>query len=115
MRRAPGWLELVRERIEAEFARSWTLGDYARQASVHPVELASQFRRHYHSSVGEHIRTVRVRHAMERLAHTREPLADIAIESGFSDQSHLTRVFKRHTGVTPARFRSRAKQTVTAN
>ena len=33
-------------------------------------------------------------------------LADAAVASGFADQSHLTRHFKRVTGVTPRQFRS---------
>lgn len=101
----PGWLEAVRARIETDFVESQTLRDYARDAGVHPMELATSYRRHYQTSVGEHIRALRVRRAMEALSRTRKTIADIAVESGFSDQSHLTRVFKRHTGSTPARFR----------
>ncbi len=106
--RAPKWLETVRERIEADYALSWTLRDYARDVAVHPIELATLFRRHYQCSVGEHIRALRVRHAMRQLSQSHKSIADIALESGFSDQSHLTRVFKKQTGMTPAKYR-RAK------
>src|SRR5438094_198063 len=37
------------------------------------------------------------------------PLADIATEAGFADQSHFTRVFKRHVGATPARYREQTR------
>ena len=104
----PLWLESIRARIEAEFAQSWTLRDYARDAGVHPVELATRFRRHYRSSVGEYIRAHRVRCAMTALARTEAPIGEIALEAGFSDQSHLTRVFKKQTGVTPRQFRDRS-------
>jgi len=40
------------------------------------------------------IRALRMRHAMRELARTAKPIADIALEAGFSDQSHLTRAFK---------------------
>jgi AraC family transcriptional regulator len=36
----------------------------------------------------------------------RQPLAFLAVEAGFCDQSHFTRAFKRQFGVTPARFRA---------
>ena len=104
-RAVPRWLDAVRARIETDFTESQTLRDYAREAGVHPMELAACYRRHYQTSVGEHIRALRVRRAMEALSSTRKPIAEIAVESGFSDQSHLTRVFKRHTGTTPAKFR----------
>jgi AraC-like DNA-binding protein len=34
---------------------------------------------------------------------------DIALEAGFSDQSHLTRVFRALTGMTPATYRQRRR------
>lgn len=102
----PAWLEHVRERIDAEYARPKTLRDYARAASVHPVHLAQSFRAYYRASVGEHIRALRVRRAMRELAETQKPIADIAIDAGFADQSHLNRVFKRHTGRTPRQYRA---------
>jgi len=40
------------------------------------------------------------------LRQTREPLALIAQETGFADQSHLTSIFRREMGVTPGRFRA---------
>lgn len=103
----PPWLLRVREQIEAEFAQSQSLRDYARQAGVHPVRLAESYRRYYRSSVGEHIRSLRLRHAMEALRERRTPIARIAQDAGFSDQSHLSRALKRHTGLTPSQFRDR--------
>jgi AraC family transcriptional regulator len=40
------------------------------------------------------------------MRRTGQPLASIALEVGFTDQSHLTQVFRRTTGVTPGQFRS---------
>ena len=42
-----------------------------------------------------------------RLLDTERPVADIALETGFTDQSHLTRVFRRSLRETPAAFRRR--------
>jgi AraC family transcriptional regulator len=40
-----------------------------------------------------------------RLVETRQPLVDLALESGFESQATFTRAFTRHTGVSPARYR----------
>ena len=47
---------------------------------------------------------LRLEHAGELIRRGR-PLVDAALETGFSDQSHLTRLFKTHYGVTPGEFR----------
>ena len=41
-----------------------------------------------------------------RMRRTNQPLALIAQEAGFADQSHLTSILRRETGVTPGRFRA---------
>jgi AraC-like DNA-binding protein len=43
--------------------------------------------------------------AQELLIRSREPLAQIALRCGLSDQSHFTRVFRRLVGVTPGAWR----------
>jgi AraC family transcriptional regulator len=57
-------------------------------------------------SVGDYVRRLRLEWAANELATSELPLADVAIGAGFVDQSHFTRAFKRHTGVTPGRFRA---------
>ncbi len=106
--RPPSWLEQVRKRIESDFAKAISLRDYARDAGVHPVHLASSFRRFYRTSVGEHVRALRLRHAMKDLSTTQETIARVALDNGYSDQSHLSRTLKRHTGLTPTQFRATA-------
>jgi AraC family transcriptional regulator len=51
------------------------------------------------------LQQLRVRAACHRLREPDYPLAAIAVECGFADQSHFTRVFRKFTKTTPARFR----------
>jgi AraC family transcriptional regulator len=106
--RTPSWVGQVREVLHARFAEPLTLGQLAGLVGLHPAYLASAFRRHCRCSVGDYVRRLRVQEACRRLAATAEPLAEIALAAGFSDQSHLTRLFKRHLGVTPAVYRESA-------
>ena len=50
---------------------------------------------------------VRIRHAQHLLERTSKSCADIAYDVGFADQSYFIKHFKRHTGVTPFRYRHR--------
>jgi AraC family transcriptional regulator len=103
--RPPRWLARARELIHDRFAESLRLADIAAAVGVHPVYLASAFRKHFRCSVGEYLRRRRVEFACARLAGANAPLAEIALAAGFADQSHFCRTFKRHTGMTPAAYR----------
>lgn len=102
----PTWLRQARDLLQDRFADRITLAEIARQVDVHPVHLARTFRRRFRCSPGEYQRRLRVEHAGRQLATTRRSLAEIAAAAGFADQAHFSRVFKDHTGLTPARFRA---------
>lgn len=102
----PAWLGSVREMLDARIQEPLSLGGIAEEAGVHPVHLATTFRQHFGCSVGEYMRRRRVAAARDMLGNPDIPLTRVAIEAGFADQSHLTRTFKRLTGVTPGRYRT---------
>jgi AraC family transcriptional regulator len=104
-KRPPRWLARVVEKLNAEFAENLSAEDLAAEAGVHPVYLASVFRRFYHETIGEYVQRLRVAHASKLLSDKEIPLCEIAYSAGFSDQSHLTRIFKRLTGITPGAYR----------
>ncbi|HYK00518.1 MAG TPA: helix-turn-helix domain-containing protein [Thermoanaerobaculia bacterium] len=82
-----------------------TVSSLAGELSMHPVALARAFGREPGCSLTAYRRRARVRRAIELLTSTRMPLAEIAGESGFSDQSHLSRIFRAELGATPSSFR----------
>jgi AraC family transcriptional regulator len=105
--RIPSWLREVRRSVESRFAEPVTVSSLAAEVGVHPTHLARTFREHFAMTIGEMVRECRVRYAQKQLATGASP-ADIAAATGFSDQSHFTRVFRRMTGTTPAAYRRRA-------
>ena len=105
-KRAPKWLVRVIERLDSEFNENLSSESLAADAGVHPVHLASVFRKFKHETIGEYVQKRRVEHASDLLQNLEMPLTDIAYECGFADQSHLTRTFKRWVGMTPGAFRS---------
>jgi AraC family transcriptional regulator len=106
-KRPPSWLARVREAVETEYPRRLTLAELARQARLHPVYLSRAFRDHVGRSLSQCLTDARVRYAARRLQDPSATLTDIALDAGFADQSHFTRVFKRETGMTPGAYRPR--------
>jgi AraC family transcriptional regulator len=104
-RKPPEWLERARKMIEARFAERLTLEEIAAAVEIHPVHLARAYRHHFRMTVGEHIRRLRIEFACREMAATLSPLAAIALAAGFADQSHFSRSFRQHTGLTPAEYR----------
>lgn len=104
----PRWLMQAKELIQASFSEPLSLSHLAAAVCVHPVHLAREFRRHYHCTVAEYVRQLRVARACAEISTSNRSLADIAIEAGFSDQAHFTHVCKRLTGRTPGQFRTGA-------
>jgi AraC family transcriptional regulator len=105
--RRPRWLERTEEYLNDRVADPFSLSEVARFAGVHPVHLAQTFRRFNQISVGGYLRRLRLERARREILQTSRPIARIAADCGFSDQSHLSRTFKREFGITPQRFRDR--------
>jgi AraC family transcriptional regulator len=101
----PPWLGRAYELLNDRFTEELHIGEIARAIGVHPVHLARAYRRHYRSTPGDHLRARRLERAASLLTATAAALADVAIQAGFSDQSHMTRSFGQVFGVTPARYR----------
>ena len=102
--RIPRWLDRVRERLHDQGCLRPSLTELAQLAGVHSTHLARTFHRLCHCTIGEYLRRLRLARARELLAAGDRPLAQVARECGFYDQSHFTRVFGRYVGVTPGRF-----------
>ena len=108
--KAAGWIQKAKNLIGERFQSPLTVSEVAELVQVHPVSLARAFRRTYHCTVGEYVRRLRIEFACQKLASSEEPLVEIALSSGFSEQSHFCRIFKRLTGLTPSQYRNNFHQ-----
>jgi AraC family transcriptional regulator len=104
-RPAPLWLQAALEFIELHFTDRLSLASVASQVGVHPVHLARTFSSVHQTSFASYIRQLRIEFAMRQLAGP-SALSDIAFAAGFCDQSHFSRSFKEHTGLTPGAYRA---------
>jgi AraC family transcriptional regulator len=99
-------LQLAYQLINDRFTESLTVGEIAQIVGVHPVYLVRAFRKHYRTTIGEYQRRLRIEFACRQISATDLPLADIAVITGFYDQSHFYRTFKQLVGMTPSEYRT---------
>lgn len=100
-RKHPGWLFQVTELLKSDSLPQTSLAAVASAVGVHPVHLSRVFRKTYGCTVAGFLRYSRIQKVQHDLIRSNKPLCDIAMESGFADQSHFTRVFKSATGFDP--------------
>lgn len=103
----PRWLMAARDLLHARFAEPLTLALIAEAVGVHPVSLATAFRRHFGCTVGGYIRQLRIECARRQLVESDAALCEIANAAGFCDQSHFARVFRGAICLTPSEYRRR--------
>lgn len=97
----PRWLGSFLDYLDDTFEQRWSLETMAAEMGIHPVYLCRTFSQHLGCTLGEYIRMQRVMRGWQLLAMGAGTVAQIACQSGFCDQSHFTRAFKSHFGITP--------------
>lgn len=93
------------EYIAAHFAEEITLTDVADEIHLNPSYLSTLFKQVTGVSFKEYLNRIRIEEAQRLLTNTDYPIMHIAVSCGFSDQSYFTKVFKKHTGLTPKQYR----------
>lgn len=96
-------VRIAREHLDQHASDNISLAELARAAGLSPFHLCRVFRREVGLTPHAYQTQVRVRRA-GGLLREGTPIALAAAESGFYDQAHLTKAFKRITGVTPGNY-----------
>ncbi len=102
----PNWLKQCRERLESQPELGVTHEALASHVGKHPIHLAKAFRKAYGETIGECQRRLRLSKAESLLRKRNMALTDIALQCGFSHQSHFSRSFKCAFGTTPSLYRA---------
>lgn len=93
--------------IRKHHHRRLTVEELAARAELSPRQLHRKFREVFGLSAQEFLVKTRIQAASDRLLHSDQPIAQIAVDFGFCDQSAFTQLFRKHTGLTPRGFRLR--------
>jgi AraC-like DNA-binding protein len=98
-------LACARDYLRTCYANDVTVSELAAVAGLSRAHLTRAFGAAFHMPPHVYLNAVRVSEAQKRI-RLGMPLATVALECGFADQSHFTRRFKGSVGVTPAVWRS---------
>lgn len=94
-------LTLVKEYINEHLHQDLKLDEIAAIAQLSPYHFLRLFKQSMGITPHQYILQCRLSYAKNLLQHSNLSIAEIAVRTGFCDQSHLTRHFKRIMGVTP--------------
>lgn len=91
--------------IEEDFRSSLEINEIAQRVKLSVSQLNRRFRAIYQMSPSRYLQRIRVDEASRLLVDSDVSISEIALDTGFYDQAHLTRTFRRWMGMTPSEFR----------
>ncbi|MCI9846477.1 chromate resistance protein ChrB domain-containing protein [Flavobacterium pectinovorum] len=109
-KKVPGWVnelkEMIQDQIDTQF--TFDLKKISTDLELNPSYLSREFSKYFEDlNFGDYIRKIRIEKAINLIQNSNYTLTEISYLTGFSDQSHFTRIFKLHTGENPSSFRKK--------
>ncbi|MDT0620282.1 AraC family transcriptional regulator [Croceitalea vernalis] len=102
----PLWVKDLRELLN-ENDESLSLTGLSKELGVHPVHLSRSIPKYLTTNLGGYLRQQKLKKAIPYILNKKYSLTEVAYLSGFADQSHFTRTFKKTFFMTPKGFRSK--------
>jgi AraC-like DNA-binding protein len=101
----PAWTKKLEEILHFNTDEKISLDYLAVELGIHPVYLCRNFKKYFHSTLGEYLRKIKVERSLILLYQTDKSLTEIAFECGFADQSHFIRCFREINHSSPLQYR----------
>jgi AraC-like DNA-binding protein len=110
-KKIPAWAQELKEIIQDHIDTNLSLKELSKGLEINPSYLSREFSRYFEDlSFGDYIRKQRIEKAIELIKNPSYSLTEVAYLTGFSDQSHFTRIFKKHTGQNPSVYRKKMQK-----
>ena len=94
--------------LAVNYNQTITLERLEKEFKVNKFKLQKSFKKNIGLTPSEYLTAIRIENS-KKLFYTDTPLVEIALESGFYDQSHFTHNFKKYVGVTPGSYKKNSK------
>ena len=106
----PSISEMIVKYISENYRRKITVSDICDDLGYSKSTLLSSFKRQMGTTVGAYLNDVRLENARRMISDTQRTINDIALSTGFSDQSYFSKVFLQKYGITPSEYRKESKK-----
>ncbi|MDP9041568.1 MAG: chromate resistance protein [Bacteroidota bacterium] len=105
-KKIPSWAQELKEIIQDHIDTNLSLKEISKDLDINPSYLSREFSKYFEDmSFGEYIRKHRIEKSKELMQSSNYSLTEIAYLTGFSDQSHFSRIFKKYTGKNPSTYK----------
>nr|WP_321237570.1 helix-turn-helix transcriptional regulator [uncultured Psychroserpens sp.] len=102
----PDWINTLKIILHDRWQEFVTLDDLSFELRLHPVTISKTFSKHVKCTLADYMRKLKVEQAINMLFNSTDSLTEIAYQCGFSDQSHMNRLFKHYVGLNPKKLRA---------
>ncbi|WP_430968087.1 helix-turn-helix transcriptional regulator [Spongiimicrobium sp. 2-473A-2-J] len=102
----PDWISSIKILLNDRWQEFISLDELSQELDLHPVSISKYFAKHAKCTLADYMRKIKIERAVHMIFDSRTPLTQIAHHCGFSDQSHMNRLFKYYVGFTPKSLRA---------
>ena len=112
-KKTPIWVKdlkaIIQDQIDTQF--TFDLKKISNDLELNPSYLSREFSKYFDDlNFGDYVRKLRIEKAINLIQNSNYTLTEIAYLTGFSDQSHFTRIFKQSTGKNPSSYRKNTQK-----
>ena len=100
----------VVQHLQSHYGETLRVKTLATQAGLSAYQFDQRIRKLFQLSAGQLIQKTRMEAAVRRLRETNDPIATVALDCGYSDQSAFTRQFRQTVGLSPSEYRAACGQ-----
>lgn len=100
-------LQKAVDKIEKDYNKNLKVDDLAELVNMSTSTFLRHFKKHFNIPPVQYIKQVRLNAASKKLLESNNSFSDIAFDTGFCDQSYMTREFKKMTGLSPSEYRKK--------
>ena len=100
---------MIQDQLDTHMSLS--LQQASEELEINPAYLSREFSKYFDNlSFGDYMRKMRIQKAIELMDAKDYSLTEIAYLTGFSDQSHFNRIFKKQTGQNPSTYKKNSQK-----
>ena len=90
--------------MRKNFDKRIDMDELAKEVFLSHSGLIWKFKRELNTTPSKYLGILRLRYAKQLLLNDRVKLVDVALSVGYEDQSYFSKVFRKHTGMTPKQY-----------